>query len=94
MGAALVAGKLVSAAWLTEPWSLAPGLLHLVLVAMIGVLMSPTAVGVFGFLTRAHLDHMVAPDLARADRAADTDVQSRPDRCSTPRQRLTTGWLT
>ena len=75
MGAALEAGKLVAAAWLTEYWNSAPPLLRLVLVAMIGVLMSLNAVGVFGFLTRAHLDHMVAVDLALADRTADIDAR-------------------
>src|SRR5215207_7722999 len=53
MGAALEAGKLVAAAWLTEYWHSAPALLRLVLVAMISVLMGLNAVGVFGFLTRA-----------------------------------------
>jgi hypothetical protein len=75
MGAALEAGKLVAAAWLTEYWNSAPFLLRLVLVAMIGVLMSLNAVGVFGFLTRAHLDHMAAMDLALADRTADTEAR-------------------
>jgi len=73
MGAALEAGKLVAAAWLTEYWHSAPSLLRLVLVAMIGVLMSLNAVGVFGFLTRAHLDHIAAVDLALADRTANSD---------------------
>ena len=72
MGAALEAGKLVAAAWLTEHWNSAPSLLRAVLVAMIFVLMSLNAIGVFGFLTRAHLDHMAAIDLALADRSADT----------------------
>jgi len=75
MGAALEAGKLVAAAWLTEYWHSAPSLLRLVLVAMIGVLMSLNAVGVFGFLTRAHLDHFAAVDLALADRTADTEAR-------------------
>jgi hypothetical protein len=75
MGAALEAGKLVAAAWLTERWHSAPSLLRLVLVAMIGVLMSLNAVGVFGFLTRAHLDHMAAVDLALADGTADTEAR-------------------
>jgi hypothetical protein len=56
MGAGLEAGKLVAAAWLTEHWNSAPPLLRLVLVAMVGVLMGRNAVGVFGFLRRAHLD--------------------------------------
>ena len=42
---------------------------------MIGVLMSLNAAGVFGFLTRAHLDHMAAVDLALADRTADTEAR-------------------
>jgi hypothetical protein len=75
MGATLEAGKLVAAAWLTEYWHSAPSVLRLVLVAMIGVLMSLNAVGVFGFLTRAHLDHMAAVDLALADGTADTEVR-------------------
>jgi hypothetical protein len=60
MGAVLEAGKLVAAAWLTEHWNSAPSLLRLVLVAMIGVLMGLNAIGVFGFLTRANLDHMAS----------------------------------
>ncbi|MBV8919120.1 MAG: hypothetical protein JOZ76_13640 [Bradyrhizobium sp.] len=75
MGAALEAGKLVAAAWLTEYWNSAPRFLRLVLVAMISVLMSLNAIGVFGFLTRAHLDHMVAVDLALTDRTADIDTR-------------------
>jgi hypothetical protein len=75
MGAALEAGKLVAAAWLTEHWNAAPSLLRLILVAMIGVLMSLNAVGVFGFLTRAHLEHMAAVDQALADRTADIEVR-------------------
>jgi hypothetical protein len=75
MGAALEAGKLVAAAWLTERWNSAPPLLRLVLVAMVGVLMGLNAVGVFGFLTRAHLDHMAVVDLVLADRTADTEAR-------------------
>jgi hypothetical protein len=75
MGAVLEAGKLVAAAWLTEYWNSAPPLLRLVLVAMIGVLMSLNAIGVFGFLTRAHLDHMAVVELALTDRTADIDAR-------------------
>jgi len=75
MGAVLEAGKLVAAAWLTEHWNSAPALLRLVLIAMIGVLMGLNAIGVFGFLTRAHLDHMASIDLALADRTADIEAR-------------------
>src|SRR5260370_28863627 len=76
MGTALEAGKLVAAAWLTEYWHSAPPFLRAVLVAMIIVLMSLNAVGVFGFLTRAHLEHMAAVALAPVDGNPPTD--SRP----------------
>ena len=75
MGAALEAGKLVAAAWLTENWRSAPPLLCLILVMMIAVLMGLNAVGVFGFLTKAHLDHMANVDLALADRTAETEAR-------------------
>jgi hypothetical protein len=75
MGAALEAGKLVAAAWLTEHWNSAPPPLRVVLLTMISVLMGLNAVGVFGFLTRAHLDHMASVDLALADRTADTEAR-------------------
>jgi len=42
---------------------------------MIGVLMGLNAIGVFGFLTRAHLDHMASIDLALADRTADIEAR-------------------
>jgi hypothetical protein len=80
MGAVLEAGKLVAAAWLTEHWTSAPSLLRFVLL-MVGVLMGLNAVGVFGFLTRAHSDHMASMDLTLADKTADVEarlgVQSR-----------------
>jgi hypothetical protein len=75
MGATLEAGKLVAVAWLAEHWDSAQSLLRLALVLMIGVLMSLNAIGVFGFLTRAHLEHMASVDLALADRAADIEAR-------------------
>lgn len=75
MGTGLEAGKLVGAAWLTENWHSAPSLQRLVLVAMIAVLMGLNAVCVFGFLMRAHLDHMATIELVLADKAADTEAR-------------------
>jgi hypothetical protein len=50
-------------------------LLCLILVIMIGVLMGLNAIGVFGFLTKAHLDHIASVDLALADRIAETEAR-------------------
>jgi hypothetical protein len=55
----LEAAKLVTAAWLARQWRLSPLLLRLPLTVMVLLLMALTAVGTFGFLSRAHLDHQV-----------------------------------
>jgi molybdopterin-biosynthesis enzyme MoeA-like protein len=70
-----IAGKLVATAWLGQHWHAAPLLLRIVLIAMVAVLMGLNAVGVFGFLTRAHLDHMVTVNLALADRTAEIEAR-------------------
>ena len=72
MGAALEAGKSLR---LAEHWHTAALLPRFVLVAMVDVLTGLNAVGVFGFLTRAHLEHAVAIDLALAGRTADIEMR-------------------
>jgi hypothetical protein len=59
MTGVLEAAKLVTAAWLARHWRTAPLLLRLPLIAMVSLLMGLTAVGTFGFLSRAHLDHRI-----------------------------------
>lgn len=60
MTAVLEAAKLVTAAWLARHWRDASPLLRLPLMVMVLLLMALTAIGTFGFLSRAHLDHQVA----------------------------------
>lgn len=60
MTGVLEAAKLVTAAWLARHWHAAPLLLRLPLVGMTLLLMALTAIGTFGFLSRAHLDHQIA----------------------------------
>src|SRR6516164_3033486 len=76
MGTALEVGKLVATAWLRENWRAAPWALRTGLAAMIAVLMALNAVGVFGFLTRAHLERQLAIEVVAADRAA--EIEARP----------------
>jgi len=73
MGMALEVGKLVATAWLRENWCTAPWALRAGLAAMIAVLMALNAVGVFGFLTRAHLERQLAIEVVAADRAAEIE---------------------
>ena len=56
MGAALEVGKLVTASWLHRNWNTAPGVLRAYLVVSVVVLMLITSLGIFGFLSRAHIE--------------------------------------
>jgi len=80
MGTALEVGKLVATAWLRENWRTAPWALRTGLAAMIAVLMALNAVGVFGFLTRAHLERQLAIEVVAADRAAEIEARLRVQR--------------
>jgi hypothetical protein len=75
MGATLEVGRLVTAAWLSRHWRSTPGSLKWTLTAMVVVLMGITSMGVFGFLTKAHLDHQVHVTVLLDDQGAAIDGQ-------------------
>jgi len=56
MGTALEVGKLVTASWLHTNWRKAPTILKSYLVLSVVILMIITSLGIFGFLSRAHID--------------------------------------
>ena len=56
MGASLEAGKLVAASWLYKNWKEAPGFLKYYLTFAVIVLMFITSLGIFGFLSKAHIE--------------------------------------
>ena len=58
-GAALEIGKIVSTVWLHYNWKRAAWRLKLYLVPAVIVLMFITSMGIFGFLSKAHLDQAV-----------------------------------
>ena len=60
MGTALEIGKLVSASWLYNNWrsSMVPKTLKAYLFSAIIVLIFITSMGIFGFLSKAHLDQV------------------------------------
>jgi len=69
MTGVIEASKLAAVAWLGHCWSVTPLLLRSALVVIVMVMMALTAVGTFGFLTRAHLDH-VATERRAVDEVA------------------------
>lgn len=56
MGGVLEVGKLVTASWLYNNWRRTPMLLKSYLTISVVVLMFITSMGIFGFLSKAHLD--------------------------------------
>ncbi len=72
MASVLEIGKLVSAAWLHRHWKQAPPLLKFYLVLAVFVLMLITSIGIFGFLSKGHMEQSlpqesIALQLARID---------------------------
>lgn len=56
MGSVLEASKLVTASWLYRNWKTCPFLLKSYLTSAVVILMIITSMGIFGFLSKAHID--------------------------------------
>ena len=56
MGGILETAKLVVASWLYRNWNETPKLIRTYFVTAVGVLMLLTSMGIFGFLSKAHMD--------------------------------------
>ena len=59
MGALLGAAKLVIASWLYRNWKDIPKLMKIYFTISLLILMFLTSMGIFGFLSKAHLDQAV-----------------------------------
>ena len=59
MGSALEIAKLVCASWLKANWERAPRFMKYYMIIAVTVLMVITSMGIFGFLSKAHLDQAV-----------------------------------
>lgn len=60
MGGVLEVGKLVTASWLYQNWKRTPILLKSYLTLAVVVLIFITSMGIFGFLSKAHLDQTIS----------------------------------
>jgi len=59
MGSVLEVGKLVTASWLHQNWKEINALMKTYLVLAVLILMLITSMGIFGFLSKAHLDQTI-----------------------------------
>ena len=71
MGVVLEIGKLITASWLYQNWKRVPFLLKSYLTLAVVVLMFITSMGIFGYLSKAHIDQGkgVAEIYLKVDRA-------------------------
>jgi len=59
MAGALETSKLVAASWLYRNWSIAPWLMRIYMTIAVVVLIFITSMGIFGYLSKAHVDQVV-----------------------------------
>jgi len=59
MASALELSKLVAAAWIYRCWSIAPYLMRFYMVTAVVVLVFITSMGIFGYLSKAHLEQTI-----------------------------------
>jgi hypothetical protein len=75
MGTVLEAGKLVTVSWLYRNWKIAPTFLRVYLSLAVVVLMFITSMGIFGYLSRAHIEQSLSITTGDADRLAILESQ-------------------
>ena len=56
MGSVLEIGKLLATVWLHQNWKRAPGIIKTYLTVAVVILMFITSMGVFGFLSKSHIE--------------------------------------
>lgn len=66
MGTVLELGKIITAIWLHRNWHTAPFLIKSYLAMAVVTLMGITSMGIFGFLSKAHIEHQVTTEKAFA----------------------------
>lgn len=80
MGTTLEVAKLVCASWLKANWERIPKLMKVYMTAAVFVLMMITSMGIFGFLSKAHLDQAIPTgDIAAQVALLDEKIKSQKD---------------
>ena len=89
MGVALEASKLVATVWLKWNWKRAPRLIKIYLISAIAILMLITSMGIFGFLSKAHLDqNLVSGDVVDKVALIDEKIKTQKDNIEAARKAL------
>lgn len=70
MGSTLEVAKVVTTSWLYQNWTLAPRFVRYYLVMAVTVLMFITSIGIFGYLSKAHIDQSSKSSISIVDQDA------------------------
>ncbi len=89
MGIVLEISKLVASVWLKQNWDRAPRGLKWYLATAVVVLMIITSMGIFGFLSKAHLDqNLVSGDVIDKVAIIDEKIKTQRDNIEAARKAL------
>jgi len=75
MGIALEIGKLITVSWLHQNWRTCPLLLKIYLTGAVIILMFISSMGIFGFLSKAHIDQTLNITTGSADQVQILDTK-------------------
>jgi hypothetical protein len=90
LGSSLEIGKIVTTLWLHKYWDRAEIQYKVYLCSAVIILMVLTSMGVFGFLSKAHLDQAVpSGDIQAQVQIFDDKIQTQKDNIKTARAALT-----
>jgi hypothetical protein len=90
MGSLLEASKLVVASWLYRNWKQIPTLMKSYFVGALVVLMMLTSMGIFGFLSKAHLDQAIPTGDVQSKLALiDEKIKTEKENINANRKELT-----
>jgi hypothetical protein len=89
MGSVLELGKVITTVWLHKYWDRAALQFKLYLIPAIAILMLITSMGIFGFLSKAHLDQAVpAGDVSAQVQIFDDKIKTERDNIEAARKAL------
>ena len=89
MGVVLEVSKLVATVWLKQNWTIAPKVIRAYLFIAVVILMMITSMGIFGYLSKAHLDQAVPTgDVAAKVAILDEKIKTERDNIDSSRRAL------
>lgn len=89
MGSALEVAKIVTVSWLQRNWTTAPKILKIYFSASVVILMLITSLGIFGYLSKAHMDQtLISGDVQGKIAIYDEKIKTAKENIEADRKQL------